>query len=279
MEISMILIPAAILAGLGAFFGVMLAIASRVFAVKVDERVPLIREALPGANCGGCGYSGCEALATAIVEGKAPCGACTVGGDPVAQQIGAIMGVSVAKKQRMRAQVMCSGGDENAVKKYAYQGAQDCIAAAKLAGGDKLCPYGCIGLGTCVSVCPFGAIHVEKGVAAVDYRKCEGCGACVAACPKQLIRLIPFDSAHWVGCMSHEKGGVVRTQCQVGCIGCGICQKNCEAGAITVKNFLAEIDHTKCIGCDKCVEKCPLHIVWSAEKQDGGLFLHRPLAK
>ena len=275
MEISMILIPAGILAALGAFFGILLAIASRAFAVKVDERVPLVREALPGANCGGCGYSGCDALAAAIVEGKAPCGACPVGGDSAAQQIGAIMGVSVQKKQRMRAQVMCSGGDVHATKKYAYEGAMDCLAAARLAGGDKLCPHGCIGLGSCASVCPFDAIRVENGVAAVDYRKCEGCGACVAICPKRLIRLIPYDSAFWVGCISKEKGGAVAKQCKVGCIGCGLCQKTCEAGAITVKDFVAEIDYSKCVGCGKCVEKCPRHIIWSAERQEGGLFIHR----
>ncbi|MBQ8356537.1 MAG: RnfABCDGE type electron transport complex subunit B [Clostridia bacterium] len=275
MEISMILIPAAILAALGAFFGILLAIASRAFAVKVDERVPLVRDALPGANCGGCGYSGCDALAAAIVEGKAPCGACTVGGDAAAQRIGAIMGVTVEKKQRMRAQVMCSGGDAHATKKYAYEGAQDCLAAARLAGGDKLCPYGCIGLGSCASVCPFDAIHVENGVAAVDYRKCEGCGSCVAICPKSLIRLIPYDSAHWVGCMSQEKGGTVTKQCKVGCIGCTMCQRVCEAGAVTVKNALAEIDYTKCVNCGKCVEKCSRKIIWSAERQEGGLFIHR----
>ena len=275
MEFSMILIPAAILAALGAVFGILLAIASRAFAVKVDERVPLVRDALPGANCGGCGYSGCDALAAALVEGKAPCGACPVGGDPVAQQIGGIMGVSVEKKQRMRAQVMCSGGDAHATKKYTYQGASDCLAAARLAGGDKLCPYGCIGLGTCVSACPFDAIHIENGVAAVDYRKCEGCGTCVAVCPKKLIRLIPYDSTHWIGCMSKEKGGAVTKQCKVGCIGCAMCQKVCEAGAITVNNFLAEIDYSKCVDCGKCVEKCPRHIIWSAERQEGGLFIHR----
>jgi len=269
MHASDILIPAAILAGLGLFFGVLLAIAAKVFAVKVDERVPRVRECLPGANCGGCGYSGCDALAAAIVKGDAPCSACTVGGNAVAKQIGDIMGVAVAKKQRMRAQVMCSGGDL-AVKKYIYEGAHDCIAAAKLGGGDKLCPYGCIGLGTCAAACPFEAISIVGGVAAVDYRKCEGCGTCVAVCPKKIIKLIPFESAHWVGCMSKDKGAAVVKECRAGCIGCKQCERVCEAGAITVTDGLASIDYTKCVDCGKCVEKCPRHIIWSAKRQAGG---------
>ena len=261
MDPSMILIPAAILAGLGAFFGVLLAIASRVFAVKVDERIPEIREALPGANCGGCGYSGCDALATAIVEGKADCGACTVGGDECAQKIAAIMGATVGKKKRMRAQVMCAGTHDVALRKYIYAGVPDCISAMRIAGGDKLCAYGCLGLGSCISACQFDAIHVENGVAAVDPRKCGGCGACVATCPKKLIRLIPYDTPHFVACSSKEKGAAVNKACKVGCIGCGICAKVCPSGAITVKDFLAEIDYDKCNNCGKCMEKCPKHAV------------------
>ena len=261
MQISMILIPAAILAGLGAFFGILLAIASRVFAVKVDERVPLVRDALPGANCGGCGYSGCDALATAIVEGKAPCNACGVGGDEAAQQIAAVMGVAAEKQQRQRAQVMCFGTQETAMKKYVYEGPQDCLAASRLLGGDKLCAYGCLGFGSCVAACQFGAIGIQNGVAAVDPQKCGGCGACVNACPKKIIRLIPYDAPCVVGCMSQEKGAVVNRQCKVGCIGCGKCQKVCEAGAITVTNGLAEIDYSKCVGCGKCAEACPRHII------------------
>ena len=271
--LTKLLIPVGVMAALGLVFGILLAIASRVFAVKVDERVPQVLECLPGANCGGCGYSGCAALAEAIVAGKAKPTACTVGGGDCARAIGAVMGVEVGETVRMRAQVMCSGTAEFARKKYAYAGAHDCIAAAKMGGGDKLCPNGCIGLGTCVSRCPFEAISVVEGVAVVDYRKCAGCGVCVAACPKHLIELIPYDSRHWVGCRSVDKGAVVRKYCDVGCIGCKMCEKACEAGAIKVEGFVAKIDYAACTGCDACTDKCPRHIIWSAHKQGRGLVI------
>ena len=275
MQVMDVLIPVLIFAGLGVLFGLILAIASKVFEVKVDERVPKVKECLPGANCGGCGFSGCAALAEAIVKGEAKPTACSVGGAEVAKQIGAIMGVEVGETVRMRAQVMCSGTSEYAKKKYIYEGAQDCISASKLAGGDKLCPNGCIGLGTCVTSCPFDAISVESGVAVIDYKKCEGCGVCTHACPKGIIKLIPYNSRHWVGCMSVEKGAVTRKQCEVGCISCKICEKTCEYDAIHVNGFVASIDYDKCVGCGKCVEKCPRHIIWSAEAQDGHLVIIR----
>lgn len=270
-----ILLTVIIFAGLGALFGVVLAIASKIFAVKVDERVPQIMENLPGANCGGCGFSGCNALAEAIARGDAKPDACSVCDSESAKKIGAIMGVEVGEKKRMRAQVMCSGHGGAAKKKYAYSGAHDCIAAERLGGGDKLCPNGCIGLGTCVSSCPMGAISVVNGVAQVDYKKCEGCGVCVSACPKHIIKLIPFDAAHWVGCMSVENGANTRKQCDSGCISCRLCEKNCEYGAITVNDFVASIDYAKCVNCGKCVEKCPRKIIWSAHKENGNLVIIR----
>ncbi len=275
MQLSDVLIPVLIFAGLGLLFGAVLAIAAKIFEVKVDKRVPMVQECLPGANCGGCGYSGCGALAEAIVKGEANPSACTVGGAETAQKIGEIMGVEVEERVRMRAQVMCSGTAEFAKKKYIYEGAKDCISATKQAGGDKLCPNGCIGLGTCVESCPFEAISVVEGVAVVDYKKCEGCGVCTHACPKGIIKLIPYNSRHWVGCMSVEKGAVTRKQCDVGCISCKLCEKACEYDAIHVNGFVASIDYDKCVGCDKCIDKCPRHIIWSASTQDGHLVILR----
>lgn len=261
---------------LGVLMGILLAAASKIFAVKKDDKAEKIAECLPGANCGGCGYSGCAALAEAISKGEARVNQCSVGGAESSEKIAAIMGVEAQPTVRMRAQVMCSGTQEYARKKYVYEGVSDCTAASKIGGGDKLCKNGCIGLGTCVKVCPFGAISVQKGVAAVDYTKCTGCGVCSSACPKGIIKLIPFDSKHWVGCMSSDDGKNTRRVCDVGCISCRICEKNCPSGAIIVDNFVAHIDYSKCSGCDICVGKCPRHIIWSGKTQgELGLYISR----
>ena len=171
-----IILPVIVFIALGVATGTLLAVATKVFAVKKNEVAEQINECLPGANCGGCGFSGCAALAEAISKGEAKITQCTVGGAEVAEKIAEIMGVEAASAVRMRAQVMCSGTHELARKKYVYEGVADCVAAANIGGGDKLCPNGCVGLGTCVAACPFDAITVEDGVAVVDYKKCRGCG-------------------------------------------------------------------------------------------------------
>lgn len=271
-----ILLPVLIFIGLGLLMGALLALASKLFAVKKDEKAEAIKECLPGANCGGCGYSGCDAYAAAVSAGDAPVNKCSVGGAEAASKIAQIMGVDAGEQVRMRAQVMCSGTGEYAKMKYIYEGIDDCVAASKIGGGDKMCKNGCIGLGTCVRACPFDAIVVENGVAAVDYSKCKGCGICVSACPKGIIKLIPFDAKHWVGCMSVDDGKNTRKVCDVGCISCKLCQKNCPAGAINVDNFVASIDYDKCTGCDICTDKCPRHIIWSGEVQGKlGLVIKR----
>ena len=271
-----ILYPALVFLAIGGVAGILLAVASKVFAVKKDEKAEKILEVLPGANCGGCGYSGCSTLADAIANGEAKVSACTAGGAEVAGKVASIMGVEAGEIKHMRAQVMCSGTNEFAKKKYVYEGVDDCVAASKIGGGSKLCPNGCIGLGTCAKACPFEAITVKEGVAAVDYTKCRGCGVCVSACPKHIIKLIPFNSRHWVGCMSEDNGKDTRAVCDVGCISCRLCEKNCPTGAITVDNFRAHIEYDKCIACDKCIDKCPRHIIWSGETQGKlGLIITR----
>ncbi|MGM9625300.1 MAG: RnfABCDGE type electron transport complex subunit B [Eubacteriales bacterium] len=248
-------------AGISLVLGLMLAVASKVFAVKVDPRIPEIVEALPGANCGGCGFSGCSACAEAIVNGKAKVSACPVGGQNSADKIAVIMGVEAGTVKRMRAQVMCTGTKDNAKQKYIYEGPIDCEAAMRLGGGPKECPNGCMGFGSCQAHCTSDAISIINGVAVVNPEKCAGCGVCVETCPKHIIKLIPFETTVHVGCSSLDKGPIVRTYCDAGCIGCRMCTKVCESGAIHVDGFIASIDYEKCISCGKCAEKCPRKII------------------
>ena len=265
-NVIMALICFAVVSGV---LGLILAFASKIFAVETNEKAEKITELLPGANCGGCGYAGCAALAEAIAAGKAPMNACNSLSKERIEEIASILGKAPAElSARMRAQVMCSGTHELAAKKYVYAGITDCVSANKLSGGDKLCPNGCIGLGTCAAACKFDAIHIINGVAAVDYEKCVACGVCVSTCPKSIIKLIPYDAKHWVGCASSDKGAVTKNYCDVGCIGCKICEKACPNGAIKVNGNVAEINYDLCDGCGLCESKCPRKIIWSARSQE-----------
>lgn len=255
--------PVGVLGGLGIIFGAGLSIASRIFQVEVNPKVEEVREALPGANCGACGFPGCDGLANAIAEGNAPVTACSVGGQVVADKIAEIMGVNPVATEKKVAVVLCQGDCDKAKDKYEYHGIMDCRAQNILAGGSKSCSYGCLGCGTCKDVCEFGAIEIINGVAVIDKEKCTSCEKCIEACPKNIIELVPYEQQVIVKCKSKDAGKVVRGNCSIGCIGCRICVRSCPEEAFNFGNFLAEINYDKCTNCGTCVEKCPTKAIWS----------------
>ncbi|MGI6069965.1 MAG: RnfABCDGE type electron transport complex subunit B [Blautia sp.] len=262
MNITAIIIATAVVAGTGLFIGIFLGVAGKKFAVEVDEKEVAVREALPGNNCGGCGYPGCDGLAAAIAKGEAPCNACPVGGAPVGNIIAGIMGQEVVEAARQVAFVKCGGDCEKTKVNYEYTGTDDCEMMAFVPGsGDKKCAYGCLGYGSCVKACPFDAIHIINGIAVVDKEACKACGKCVAKCPRHLIKLVPYEQTTFVACSSNAKGKAVTESCEIGCIGCKKCEKACPNGAVTVTDFCAHIDYEKCTNCGACKEACPRGVI------------------
>lgn len=257
-----IVLAAAVVGILGILIGVFLGVASEKFKVEVDEKEILIRNELPGNNCGGCGYAGCDALAKAIAAGNADVGACPVGGGSVSEKIAGIMGVEGGSAEKKVAFVKCKGTCDKTNMQYNYYGISDCRKITVVPGaGEKACAYGCMGYGSCVKACAFDAIHVVDGVALVDKEKCVACGKCVGACPNRLIDLVPYQAEHLVACSSHDKGKDVKAKCSAGCIGCTLCTKQCEFDAIHMDNNLAVIDYSKCTNCGKCAMKCPVKVI------------------
>lgn len=256
-----------VLGVLGLIFGLILDFASKKFAVEVDPREEQVLAALPGANCGGCGFPGCGGLAAAIASGNAPVNACPVGGAATAAKVAEIMGIEAETGARKVAKVICKGNLDNAANKYIYDGYADCRAAAVLNGGPKVCKYGCLGLGSCVQVCAFDAIHIVNGVAVVDEDKCVNCGKCIDICPKQIIKRKPVDKQVVVECNSLDFGKTVKDACSVGCIGCGICFKTCKFDAIIFEDKLARIDYDKCVQCNMCADKCPTKAIKPKERK------------
>lgn len=261
MYMNTIVVSVLVLGILGLIFGVVLAFASQKFAVETDDRVDAILEVLPGANCGGCGFPGCGGLATAIVEGNAPVNGCPVGGSVVAAQVGEIMGVAAEDGEKKVAKVICKGDCSNSKNKYEYEGMMDCRSANVLNSGSKSCKYGCLGLGTCKNVCNFGAISIIDGVAVIDEEKCVDCGKCMEVCPKGIIKEKPINKGVVVECNSKDFGKDVKEKCIVGCIGCGLCAKACEYGAIIFEDKIARVDYDKCVECMECVKKCPTKVI------------------
>ena len=268
-----ILYAVLVLGLMGCLFGLVLAIASKVFEVKEDPRLGEVLSCLPGANCGGCGYPGCGGCAAAIVAGKAPVNACPGCSSEGLERIASIMGVEAKNTGRRVAFVRCAGGCRATRKFDKYVGLDDCVAAARVASNGYLnCSYGCFGLGNCVKACKFDAIHInEYGVAEVDREKCTNCKQCVAACPRNIIATAPYDLKYVVPCSNRERGAKSKFNCSVSCVGCRLCEKSCPSGAITVSHNVAFIDVTKCTSCGTCVEKCPRKVIMNIW-EDGKMY-------
>ena len=258
-----------VLGGLGLVLGLVLAFASKALAVEADSRLEELMSVLPGANCGGCGYAGCSAYVAALLDGTASAGGCPVGGTSVAESVAKIIGMEPVKNMRITALVRCSGGVK-AGRKFEYQGISDCYAAMRIGGGALKCKYGCIGLGSCLSACPFGSISIVEGVAVVNHERCTGCLRCVAACPKGIITEVPYYADVNVACSSHARGAELRKVCEIGCLACKVCEKTCKQNAIRVVENLAVIDYSLCTGCGDCAEKCPHKLIVDAKLDKTG---------
>jgi electron transport complex protein RnfB len=253
-----------VLGGLGLIFGIGLAISSQIFAVQRDQRVALIEEILPGANCGACGAPGCMGFAEGVVQARYPVTGCTAGGAEVAEKIAEIMGTQVGEVVSVVAVVQCQGDRDHAVNRAAYAGIMDCRAAVLIDNGAKACDYGCLGLGTCAVSCPFDAITMNsKGLPVVDEDLCTGCGECVKACPRGIMTLVPREQKVYLACVSQGFGKAVKAVCDVGCIGCTLCAnpKTIDNEIITMNDKLPVIHYEKVthplIDLQNAVDKCP----------------------
>ncbi len=248
-----------LMAAVGLVGSVLLLIVSRKLAIGEDERLAYLTSILPGINCGSCGYAGCAQYAKAMLEGQPP-NACTAGGNRVAEELAAFLGVESTGVVQREAFVACKGSRDHIDPHLEFRGVPSCRVFSTLSFTSLSCPFGCLGFGDCADACPFDAIIVENGVARIDTAACTGCGTCADICPRNVISLVDQGTgptASVVTCKNTMPGAKVRKVCSVGCIGCRKCAKACPTESITVENNLARIDPSTCIGCGTCVDTCP----------------------
>lgn len=263
---SAFITPVVLVVGIGLISAIILTLADKFMAVPVDETANNIRVLLPGANCGACGYAGCDDYAAAIAAD--PTGVlanlCTPGGSSTASAIAELLGVDAGATETKVATVMCAGTTGLTKKDMDYQGYKTCASVKQFFGGPGSCKFSCIGYGDCVVACPYDAIHICDGVALVDRDKCVGCEMCVKACPQGIIDMVPPKSRVYVACSSKDPGKITKDICEVGCIACKLCEKACKFDAVHVVDNLAKIDPEKCTNCGLCVKACPkdtIHLI------------------
>ncbi len=250
---------------LGTAFSIILLLASKKLKVEVDPKVEQVAQALPGIDCGACGFGGCAAYAKAVVAEPSLIGKCAPGGPDCAAQIGMILNLEVSGSgPAKRPIVHCRAHTEDKNFNGQYVGIQSCIAANAVPNV-QMCKFGCLGYGDCVTSCQFDALHIVDGLATVDYQKCTGCGACEKACPRDLIKMVGFahENMITVACSNQESGKDTRNMCDVGCIACKMCTKQSDE-VFTMNENCAEVNYEKYQPCEQnetALKKCPTGVI------------------
>ena len=260
---SIVLLTALVALGIAFVLGLALGFFKQFFAVTEDPLIGQIREALPGANCGGCGYPGCDGFAAALAEGKGEINGCPPGGKETAEKLSKLLGGS-AETIPLAAVLACAGTYSKAQLKGKYIGVKSCRAVKISAGSIKRCMFGCQGFGDCVKVCKFNAIVIsEEGLPVIDVDKCTGCRACINECPQHIIWLFPKGqkSVHPLCSNRAVNKAMVAKNCKAGCIKCELCVKNCPESCIKMGNGIPIVDHAKCTRCEVCITKCPIKVL------------------
>lgn len=252
------LIAIATMGGLGFIFAGALAVADKKLRVFEDPKIADINDVLPGANCGACGNAGCYDFAINVVNGNASATGCPVGGQEVVDEISSVLGLEAGESVKLKARILCNGGEAQAVKKsnVDYAGPQGCSVKTVVAGGDKLCLYGCLGGGECVDACQFGAMYMnDNGLPEVIEELCTGCGQCKEVCPRGVIEIHPEDRELFIFCKNHDDPKRAKEVCSVACFGCGICARKSDGG-IEMRDFLPIVNYDKLVYNKIPIDKC-----------------------
>ena len=257
----MIILAGVTMLVLGVLGGLVLGWANKAFHVEVDPRIEQIDEALPGANCGGCGYVGCRDYAEACVDKSEAINLCPVGGEPTASAIATILGVEVTQSLPYRPAVHCGADTSQRLGRSDYRGEATC-AAANLVNGIQGCTYGCMGFGDCRKACDYAAIEIVDGLSVINYDKCIGCGACAKVCPRNIVSMVPFKHERMmiVACSNKDFGKDVKKVCTVGCLGCKACSK--ASNLLNIVDNLPHLDYEQYDGdamddLELALDKCP----------------------